>query len=92
MYKYILRPSIKRSISCVILNLKEGINAIYNRGVGLRNWLHRNAFEKTNFKGLLQENISNVKCNPRKVKKIILSVETGQGFKMCSRIRYLIIF
>lgn len=40
MYKYILRPSIKRSISCVILNLKEGINAIYNRGVGLRNWLH----------------------------------------------------
>lgn len=41
--------------------MKEGINEIGIRGGILQNWLHRNTFENTHFKGLLQENVLNVK-------------------------------
>lgn len=63
IYLYMIgRHGVLVNIIGVILNIKRGMYKIGTRGRILQqNWLLLNAFEKTNFKGRLQENVPNVK-------------------------------
>lgn len=45
------------NINGVVLNIIEGTNKIGIRGGIQQNRLYQNTFEKTHFKGLLQENV-----------------------------------
>lgn len=66
----------------VIPNAIGGMYEISTSDGRIQNWLHRNAFEKTDFKELLREDVPNVKYSVCEIVRL-LSVETGQIFKIC---------
>lgn len=69
-----------------ILYLKEGIYKVGTKAGVIESWFHWNVFEKTEFKGLLEKKVFNLKYSVRGLVKL-LSIGSGQGYKwsMCEK-------
>lgn len=73
----------------MVLCIRNGTYKIGNKTSIRESQLRRNAFEKTDFKGLLEKDVSNLKYK-YKVREVrfeiekLLSIVSGQGYKKYS--------
>lgn len=66
----------------MILEIKDDRYKIGTRAGKLKNWLERNSFECTKFKGLKEMDIPDTELGLREI-VTKLSIGSGQGFKRC---------
>ena len=67
----------------VILEIKDNKYRVGTKAGIIKNWLQRNCFECTRYKGLKRDDIPQKEYTIREIVRI-LSVGDGQGFKKCS--------